>query len=67
MTTATANRLKVLPVSDQLRIRLAISRPGTVGIKAIAEFLQTQLLLSVRRSAAQVSDDRSPEALEHGR
>jgi DNA-binding transcriptional LysR family regulator len=67
MTTATANRLKVLPVSDQLRIRLAISRADKVGIKAIAEFLQTQLLLSVRRGAAQVSHDRLPEALEHGR
>lgn len=44
------NKLKITPVGDHLRIRLAISSDKKPGLDSIAEFLQTQLLLSARRN-----------------
>jgi hypothetical protein len=48
-SSLTSSKLKVTPVNDQLRIRLAIAPEKKQGLDSIAEFLQTQLLLSARR------------------
>jgi DNA-binding transcriptional LysR family regulator len=50
LASASTTRLKITPVSDQLKIRLAIAADKTSGLDSIAEFLQTQLLLSIRRT-----------------
>lgn len=48
--TGFTKKLKITPVGDPLRIRLAISNDKKPGLDSIAEFLQTQLLLSIRRN-----------------
>ena len=50
LTTNVANRLRITPVNDRLRIRLAVSSGGKPGMEAIAAFLQTQLIISARRT-----------------
>nr|WP_057925959.1 LysR family transcriptional regulator [Burkholderia ambifaria] len=51
-SSLTSSKLKVTPINDQLMIRLAIAPEKKPGLDSIAEFLQTQLLLSARRAEA---------------